>query len=63
MGTYLKRMAELVVMTFVGGASASLLASGRLDRAAFAGAVTAGVAAVYGLIVKRAGDKDRPTVL
>lgn len=63
MGTYLKRMTEMVVMTFVGGASASLMASGRLDKAAFAGAVSAGVAAVYGLIVKRVGEKDRPTAL
>ena len=33
-----------------------------LDKAALAGALSAGVAAVYGVLAKAVGDKDRPTV-
>lgn len=61
MNEYLKRLAELVVVTFLGGAVPVLL-SGGLSKAAVAGALSAGVAAVYGVMAKRVGDKERPTV-
>ena len=58
---YLKRLAELAVVAFLGAAVPVLVDKG-LDKAALAGALSAGVAAVYGLFAKGAGDKDRPTV-
>jgi len=62
MKSYLKRLVELVGVTFVGGAVAYVQLNGfELSRAAVSGAVTAGAVAVYGVLVKAYGDKDRPT--
>ncbi len=58
---YLKRLAELLVVAFIGGAAPVFLNQG-LTKAGLSGAVTAGAMAVYGLLVKGLGDKDRPTV-
>lgn len=59
---YLKKLAELVVVTFVAAALPALVAAGSLSKAAVAGAVSAGLAAVYGVVVKNKGAEDRPTV-
>lgn len=58
--TYLKRLAELVLVAFVSAAVPVLLDRGA-DKAAVSAAVSAGLAAVYGLLVKRVGDTERPT--
>lgn len=63
MGVYLKRTVEIAVITFIGAAGASLAGSGGLDRASLNGAIAAGIAAVYAVLAKGLGDKDRPTVL
>lgn len=60
---YLRRMAEAAFVAFLGAASASLLSAPQIDRAALHGAIAAGVAALYGLVVKRVGDQERPTAL
>lgn len=59
---YLRRLLELVVVTFVASAL-PVLASEGLSKASLAGAATAGTVAVYGLLAKWVGDKDRPTTL
>lgn len=59
--TYVKRLAELALVAFLGAAVPVLVDKG-LDKAALAGALSAGVAAVYGVLAKAVGDKDRPTV-
>lgn len=58
---YLKRLLELVMAAFIAGA-VPVIAEQGLTKAALHGAVVAGGMAVYGLVAKRAGDKDRPTV-
>lgn len=58
---YAKRLAELALVAFLGAAVPVLVDRG-LDKAALAGALSAGLAAVYGIVVKSVGDKDRPTV-
>jgi len=58
---YAKRLAELVVVTFLGAAIPAYLAAG-FSKAALAGALSAGVAAVYGLVAKKVGDPEKPTV-
>lgn len=58
---YVKRLAELAVVAFL-GAAVPVLADKGLDKAAVAGALSAGVAAVYGVLAKAVGDKERPTV-
>lgn len=63
MKMYLRRVAELVFLSFLGGAAPALLQSPQLDRAALHGAVAAGVMAVYAVLAKAVGEKDRPTVL
>lgn len=63
MKDYLKRQAELVVAGALAG-GASYVAQNGLDLTAAglrALLVAAGMAA-YGVLVKRLGDKDRPTV-
>lgn len=61
MKQYAKRLAELVGVTFL-GAAVPVLVTGGLDKAALSGAAAAGLAAVYGLLAKRVGDKERPTI-
>lgn len=62
MKLYLRRTAEIMIMAFFSAAGPALMESPRWDRAAFAGAVGAGIAAVYGLLAKRYGDRERPTL-
>ena len=63
MKVYVKRLAEAVVVSFVGGVTAYVQANGfELSKAAVSGAVVAGAVAVYSLVVKNVGEKDRPTV-
>lgn len=58
---YAKRLAELALVAFLGAAVPVLVDKG-LDKAALAGALSAGLAAVYGVLAKPVGDKQRPTV-
>lgn len=61
--TYIKRLLTEIAVAFLAGASASLAASGgSLDKAALVGAIVAGGRAVFGLMVKPFGDKDRPSL-
>lgn len=59
---YLKRLLELALVAFIAGAAPVIQEQG-LSKASLAGAGMAGAVAVYGIIVKGLGDKDRPTVL
>lgn len=61
MRQYLIRLAELIGVTFLGAALPVFVTNG-FDKAAVSGALSAGVAAVYGLLVKGKGEPDRPTV-
>lgn len=58
---YFKRLLELLLAAFIAGA-APVIADQGIGKAALQGAVVAGAMAVYGLLAKGAGDKDRPTV-
>jgi hypothetical protein len=58
---YVKRLAELALVAFLGAAVPVFTEQG-LTKAGTAGAATAGLVAVYGLLVKGLGDKDRPTI-
>lgn len=61
--TFLKRLFEEAVVAFLAGATAALAASGgSLDKAALVGALAAGGRAVFGILVKPLGDKDRPSL-
>ncbi len=63
MKNYLKRLAELASAGFVAGAGAHVVEHGlELSQAGVKGAVVAGLLAAYGALVKRVGEKDRPTV-
>ncbi len=63
MKLYLQRLAELAAAGFLAGAGQYVAEHGfELSSAAVQGAGTAGFAAVLGLLAKRFGDKDRPTV-
>jgi hypothetical protein len=59
---YLKRLAELAGVAFL-AAAVPVFAENGLSKAGVAGAATAGLAAVYGLLVKGLGDTDRPSAL
>lgn len=62
MKNYLIRLTELVGVTFLGAAVPVFVQRG-FDKAAIAGGLSAGLAAVYGLLSKNVGEhKDRPTV-
>jgi hypothetical protein len=63
MKAYLKRLTEVVVVTFLAGAVPTWLQDPSFDRVALHGAIAAGVGAVYALVVKNIGDKERPTAL
>ncbi len=58
---YTKRLLELVFIAFLGSAVPALLA-GELTKAGLSGAVAAGVAAAYGVVVKQIGDPTKPTI-
>lgn len=63
MKDYLKRLAELAVAGFVAGAGEHLVTDGfELSQAGLKGLVVAGLLAAYGVVVKKLGEKDRPTV-
>lgn len=63
MKDYVKRLAELAGAGFVAGAGEHVVRHGfELSQAGVKGLVVAGLLAAYGLVVKRLGDKDRPTV-
>jgi hypothetical protein len=59
MAVYLKRLAELLLVTFTGAALPVLVSAG-FNKAALAGAASAGLAAVYALVTKRVGDAEKP---
>lgn len=61
MKDYVKRLAELVALTFL-GAAVPVFVSGGLNKAAASGALAAGLVAVYGLVVRKKGAENRPTV-
>lgn len=61
---YAKRLVELVVVVGGGAFVATLVQSGgHLDRASVVAAWGAGVAAVYGALVKPVGNVDKPSVV
>lgn len=60
---YLRRTVEVMALTFLGAAVPTWLQNPSWDRAVLHGAVGAGVAAIYALVVKRLGDRERPTAL
>lgn len=63
MKDYLKRLAELAGAGFVAGAGEHVVRHGfELSQAGVKGLVVAGLLAAYGVVVKKLGDKDRPTV-
>lgn len=63
MKDYLKRLAELAGAGFVAGAGEHVVRHGfELSQAGVKGLVVAGLLAAYGIVVKKLGDKDRPTV-
>lgn len=63
MKDYLKRQAELVAAGFVAGAGAHVAEHGlELSEASVRGLITAGLLAAYGVVVKKLGDNNRPTV-
>lgn len=63
MKEYVKRLAELAGAGFVAGAGEHVVRHGfELSQAGLKGLVVAGLLAAYGVVVKRLGDKDRPTV-
>jgi hypothetical protein len=63
MKDYLKRQAELVGAGFVAGVGTYVVQNGLdLSAAGLRGLLVAGGLAAYGVLVKRLGDKDRPTV-
>lgn len=59
---YLKRLVELAVVAFLAAAVPVFTEQGA-SKAGVSAAVAAGLAAVYGLLVKGLGDKDRPSAL
>jgi hypothetical protein len=63
MKDYLKRLAELAGAGFVAGASAHVVQNGfELSEAGVKGLLVAGLLAAYGLVVRKAGEANRPTV-
>lgn len=61
---YAKRLGELIVVVGGGAFVAALVQSGgKLDRASVAAGLGAAVAAVYGVLVKPAGDITRPGIV
>lgn len=63
MKQYLARLVELAGAGFLAGAGAYVQANGLdLSQAGLRGLVGAGLLAAYGLVVKRLGAQDRPTV-
>lgn len=62
MKDYLLRLGELAGAGFLAGSGEYVATHGlELSKASVQGLVTAGLLATYGLLVKRLGDKNRPT--
>jgi hypothetical protein len=60
---YLKRLAELASAGFVAGASVHVAEHGfDLSTAGLKGLAVAGILAAFGLVVRKVGEKDRPTI-
>lgn len=60
---YLKRLAELAAAGFIAGATEEIVTDGLdLSAAGLKGLGVAGLLAAYGVLVKRLGDRERPTV-
>lgn len=60
---YLKRLAELAALAFGAGVVDEVARNGfDLSAAGLKGLALAGLATVYGLLVKGLGDKDRPSI-
>jgi hypothetical protein len=60
---YGKRLVELSLAGGLAGAASYVAQNGlELSGAGLRGLYTAGALAAYGVLVKRLGDKDRPTV-
>jgi len=63
MKDYVKRLVELAGAGFVAGAGEHVVRHGfELSQAGLKGLVVAGLLAAYGVVVKKLGEKDRPTV-
>lgn len=63
MKAYLKRLAELAAAGFVAGAGSYVVQNGvELSSASLRGLIVAGALAAYGLVVKKLGEDNRPTV-
>lgn len=58
---FVKRLAEECALTFVATFSA-VAATGDLGTAGLAAAALAGARAVFGLLAKRVGDEERPSL-
>lgn len=59
---FVKRLAEECAYTFA-GTFAAVAATGDLGTAGLVAAAVAGGRAVFGLIAKRVGDRDKPTLV
>lgn len=63
MKDYVKRLVELAGAGFVAGAGEHVVRHGfELSQAGLKGLVVAGLLAAYGVVVKKLGEQDRPTV-
>lgn len=64
MKSYLKKLAELAAVGFVAGASEHVVRNGlELSAASLQGLLVAAALAAYGVVVKKLGEDNRPTVL
>lgn len=60
---YLKRLVELAGAGFLAGAGEHVASHGfQLSQAGAKGLVVAGLLTAYGLVVRRLGESNRPTV-
>jgi hypothetical protein len=63
MKAYLKRLAELAAAGFTAGAAEYVVANGfDLSAAGVQGLVVAALLAAYGVVVRKLGEDNRPTV-
>lgn len=63
MKDYLKRLAELSIVGFITGASEHVVTNGfELTAASGQGLVVAAGLAAYGVVVRKLGEDNRPTV-
>jgi hypothetical protein len=63
MKVYLKRYAEFIGVTYLSGVTTYVAQNGLdISRAGLVALAGAGLGAVYGLLAKHVGDKDKPTI-